>query len=114
MLTKVKRSKKTVVEPVYKAAHLTISSKRQITIPSRMAKELGLQPGGMLVARLEDGTIVLNPRPKSLVEYLDSFPEAVYGRTKEEVDAYIREVREGWEERAKIAEGDAYIVENTD
>jgi len=77
-----------------------------------MARELGLEPGGKLVARLQDGMIVLKPRPKSLIEYLDSFPKGVYGRTKEEVDAYIREVREGWDERARIAEGDSYREED--
>ena len=91
------------------AKRVTISSKRQITIPAAMARELGLEPGGKLVARLENGALVLKPRPKSLIEYLDSFPKGVYGRTKEEIDAYIREQRGGWDRRARIAEGDAYV-----
>jgi antitoxin ChpS len=103
---KVKRARP-APDPTYESsAHVTVSGKRQITIPSRMAKQLGLEAGGMLVARLENGTIVLTPRPKSLIEYLDSFPAGVYGRTKEEIDAYVRDEREGWERRARIAEGD--------
>jgi antitoxin ChpS len=70
-------------------AHLTVSSKRQITIPAGMARELGLKPGDKLVAHLDNGSIILERRPKSLIEYLDSFPKGVYGRTKEEIDAYI-------------------------
>jgi AbrB family looped-hinge helix DNA binding protein len=94
------------------SANLTVSSKRQITIPAAMARELGLKPGDKLVARLEDGRIVMHVRPANLIEYLDGFPKGVYGRTKEEIDAYIREVREGWDERARLAEGDAYREED--
>jgi antitoxin ChpS len=74
-------------------AHLTVSSKRQVTIPAAMARELGLAPGDKLVAHLDNGTIILERRPKSLIEYLDSFPKGIYGRTKEEIDAYIAEGR---------------------
>ena len=58
-----------------------------------MARELGLAPGDKLVAHLENRSIILERRPKSLIEYLDSFPKGVYGRTKEEIDAYIAEGR---------------------
>jgi AbrB family looped-hinge helix DNA binding protein len=92
------------------AADVTISSKRQITIPAAMARELGLEPGGKLVARLEEGSLVLTPRPKDWLEYITGGPTGVYGRTKDEVDAYIREVRQGWDERARIAEGDSYVA----
>lgn len=95
-----------------KTAHLTVSSKRQITIPAAMARELGIAAGGKLIARLEDGAIVLTPRPKSWLEYITGGPGGVYGRTKEEVDAYIREVREGWDEHARLAEGDSYREED--
>ena len=74
-----------------------------------MAKQLGLQAGGLMVARVDDGKIVLTPRPRSLIEYLETFPKGVYGRTKEDIDAYIRGVRRGWDRRARIAEGDAYV-----
>ncbi len=74
-------------------AELTISSKRQITLPAAMIRRLELEPGDKLVARLENGAILLQRRPRSLVEYLDSFPRGVYGRTREEIDAYIAEGR---------------------
>jgi AbrB family looped-hinge helix DNA binding protein len=92
MATKVKRSKR-VWDSVYDSADLTISSKRQITIPAAIARAIGLLPGDKLVARLEDGAIILEHRPKDLIELLDSFPPNVYGRTKEEIDAYIAEGR---------------------
>ena len=77
-----------------------------------MAKELGLQPGGKLVARLEDGAIVLTPHPKSWLEYITGPPYGVYGRTKEQVDTYMKDVRKGWARRARIAEGTAQIEED--
>jgi len=58
-----------------------------------MARELGVLPGDKLVARLKNDVIVLKRRPKDLIEFLDSFPPNVYGRTKEEIDAYIAEGR---------------------
>jgi AbrB family looped-hinge helix DNA binding protein len=90
------------------AANLTVSSKRQVTIPAAMARELGLKPGDKLVAHLDDGRIVMRARPANLLEYLDAFPTGFYGRSKEEIDAYVREQRRGWDRRARIAEGDAY------
>jgi AbrB family looped-hinge helix DNA binding protein len=86
-------------------ANLTVSSKRQVTIPAAMARRLGLEAGDLLIAQLSDDSIVLRRRPKNLIEYLDSFPKGVYGRTKEEIDAYVRGERQGWARRSRIAEG---------
>lgn len=87
-----------------------MSSKRQITIPSAIARELKLEPGAKFVVYVEDGEIVLKPRPKSWLEYVTSGPPMyTKNRTKEEVDEYIRSVREGWDERARRFEGDFYV-----
>ncbi len=96
------------------SAEVTMSAKRQVAIPAAIARELGLEPGDKLVAWIEDGKIVLQPRPPSWVDYVSGSAHGLYGKTKQEVDAYIREVREGWEERARIAEGDSYIPEEPD
>jgi antitoxin ChpS len=95
-------------------ADLKVSSKRQVTLPAAMLRELGVEPGDRLVARRDDGRIVLSPRPKSWVDYVSGSARGTYGRTKEEIDSYIRELREGWEERARIAEGDAYVPQEDD
>jgi len=92
-----------------RTANLTLSSKRQVTLPAAMVRELGLVAGDKLVAHVEGDTITLRPRPRSWVEYVSGSLKGTYGSTKEEVDAYIREVRDGWDERARVAEGDAYI-----
>ena len=77
-----------------------------------MARELGLGAGDKLVAWLDDGEIIMKPRPTDLMEYLATFPKGTYGRTKEEIDAYVRGEREGWSRRARIAEGDSYVPEH--
>ncbi len=85
-----------------------MSSKRQITIPAEIVRELDLQPGAKLAVWVDDGEIVLHPRPQSWLEHVTGPPHGLYGRTKEEIDAYIREVREGWDERARKIEGEHY------
>jgi AbrB family looped-hinge helix DNA binding protein len=42
-------------------ANLTIAANGRVVIPANMRAALGLQGGGKLVARLVDGTIVLEP-----------------------------------------------------
>ena len=108
MTTKVRPPKRSQ-DWIYDSADVTISSKRQITIPARMAKQLGLQAGGVMVARVDDGKIVLTPRPRSWVEWVSGSLKGTYGSTKEEIDAYVREVRQGWDERARVAEGESYV-----
>lgn len=78
-------------------ADVTLSSKHQITLPVAMVRRLGLEPGDKLAVRLEDRAIVLRPRPRSWLEYISGSLKGVYGETKEEVDRYLAEVREGWD-----------------
>jgi bifunctional DNA-binding transcriptional regulator/antitoxin component of YhaV-PrlF toxin-antitoxin module len=45
---------------------VTISSKRQITIPSSMFSNLGFTQGDLLVAQIQDNTIVLQKATHAL------------------------------------------------
>ena len=74
----------------------TISSKYQITLPARLVRELGLKPGDKLAVEVEHGCLVLHPRPKDWVSYTAGALEGMYGKTKEDVDAYLRELRGSW------------------
>lgn len=74
----------------------TISSKYQITLPARLVRELGLAPGDKVAVEVRDGCLVLHPRPKDWVSYTAGSMAGYYGKTKEEVDAYLREVRGSW------------------
>jgi len=74
----------------------TISSKYQITLPARLVRELGLQPGDKLAVELEEGRLILHPRPKDWVSYTAGSLKGLYGETKEDIDAYLKEVRGSW------------------
>lgn len=74
----------------------TLSSKYQITLPAALVRELGMEPGDKLAVRLEEGRIVLRPRPRDWVSYLAGSMRGYYGKTKKEIDAYLREVRGDW------------------
>ena len=74
----------------------TLSSKYQITLPARLVRELGLKPGDKLAVELEEGRLVLHPRPKDWVSYTAGSMPGYYGKTKEEIDAYLKEVRGDW------------------
>jgi AbrB family looped-hinge helix DNA binding protein len=71
-----------------------LSSKRQITVPARMARALGLEPGSTLLLRLEDDRIVLMAAPASYTEALEGSMSGTYG----DPDSYFREERSSWGE----------------
>ena len=77
---------------------ITLSGKGRITLPRALVRELGLTPGQYLSVRLEDGAIVLRPRPRNWVDYISGSMPGYYGKTKEDIDAYLAEVRGGWGE----------------
>jgi len=41
--------------------HLTMASNGRLVIPAALRTEIGLQEGGSLVARVENGVVVLEP-----------------------------------------------------
>jgi len=75
----------------------TISSKNQITLPAHILRELGLGPGDRLAVNREGNRLVLRARPRDWVKYHAGGLGGLYGRSREEVDAYIRELREDTE-----------------
>jgi AbrB family looped-hinge helix DNA binding protein len=74
----------------------TISSKYQITLPARLVREIGLQPGDQLAVELKGLRLILHPRPKDWLSYTAGSMPDYYGKTKEEIDAYLKEVRGSW------------------
>ena len=82
----------------------TISSKNQITLPAHILREMGLGAGDRLAISKEGNRLVLHPRPKDWVAYYGGSLRGVYGETKEEVDAYIRELRDDTEREQAVEE----------
>jgi antitoxin ChpS len=85
-----------VAESGSQRATATLSSKNQITLPVAMVRRLGLKPGRKLMLRLEGDRIVLRPEPEDWVEYLRGSAKGVYGKTRDEMDAYVRRERASW------------------
>ncbi len=72
----------------------TISSKHQITLPAHLLRQMGLGPGDRLAVSLEGGRLVLRPRPQDWVSHYAGSLKGLYGASRQEMDAYARELRE--------------------
>ncbi len=76
-----------------------VSSKRQVTIPAAFCKALGLTPGEKVLMEIVDDKIIISPRTKSYTALLSGCLNDVYGKTKEEIEAYLRKERVSWEKK---------------
>lgn len=74
---------------------IRISSKRQITLPSRLAKEVGLGPHDWIWIDAAGGELRLRKVPEDPVEF---FAGALSGRfhSADEVDQWVRAERDSW------------------
>ena len=79
--------------PALRVATVTMSRKHQLTLPADMVRDLGLEPGQKYVIANEEGRIVLYPDKHSRTDYFAGSLGGLYGKTKEDVDAYLAEVR---------------------
>ncbi len=73
----------------------TLSSKYQVTLPMEIVRALDLKGGDKLVVTLVEDQIVMLPKPADWAAYFHGRLKGVYGKTKEDVDRYIAEVRYG-------------------
>jgi AbrB family looped-hinge helix DNA binding protein len=83
---------------------MTISSKNQITLPVQLLRELGLRPGDRLAVKRDGDRLILRPRPKNWVQHYRGKLEGYYGKTKEEIDAYVQEQRDDGGYRDRLIE----------
>ena len=82
----------------------TISSKNQITLPVHLLRQMGVGPGDRLAVALQGGRLVLRARPKDWVEHYAGSLKGLWGKTTEEIDAYVLEQRD-WSRRDELNEG---------
>ncbi len=73
-----------------------VSTKGQVVIPLAIRRRLGIKPGDQLVIVGGEHEAVLM-KAKRYAESLRGIARGVYGRTREEVDAYVRGERRTWE-----------------
>ncbi|HEY3117147.1 MAG TPA: AbrB/MazE/SpoVT family DNA-binding domain-containing protein [Chloroflexota bacterium] len=77
----------------------TLSSRNQITLPVEVVRGHGLRPGARLLVEDFGEAIILVPDVDELYET----PVGAYGRTAEEVAAYIAAERASWTKPAADA-----------
>jgi AbrB family looped-hinge helix DNA binding protein len=82
------------------ATQVKISSKHQIAVPSAIRKELHLEAGDHLLARVRDGVIVLVPRRREALDELRGLHRGIWAGV--DAQAYIDEERDSWDSAEKL------------
>ena len=75
--------------------HVRISTKGQIVIPLEVRRRMGLKPGAAVVIVGEDDMATLMTA-RRYAESLRGLARGVYGKTRSEIDAYVRRERRTW------------------
>lgn len=76
---------------------VTLSSKGQIVIPSRIRKEWKLKSGEKLMVECEHNRIILRKAPERMSEYGSGLHADIW--EKVDVEEYVKKERESWENR---------------
>ena len=72
-----------------------VSTKGQVVIPLEVRRRMGIRPGDSLViVSGEDEAILMKAR--CYAESLRGMGKGLYGRSREEIDAYVRGERQAW------------------
>ena len=76
------------------ATEVKVSSKHQIAVPASVRRQLSIEAGDYLLVEVEDGAIVLIPKPVNPVDELQGLGREIW----EGVDAqeYVNRERDEW------------------
>jgi AbrB family looped-hinge helix DNA binding protein len=77
------------------AREVRLSTKGQIVIPIAVRQRMRLKAGARLVLVEGDGEATLMT-PRRYAERLRGAARGTYGKTRADVDAYVREERRAW------------------
>lgn len=72
-----------------------VSKRYQIAVPSAVRERLNIRSGDTLIVDIQDGMIVLLPRPENYTNHLAGLHREIWQGIS--VDHYIREERDSWE-----------------
>jgi len=81
---------------VWVAKSIRVSTKGQVVIPIDVRRRLGIRSGDTLVIIGGDDEALMM-KASRYVESLRGMAKGIYGRTRKEVDAYIRGERQWWQ-----------------
>ncbi len=71
-----------------------VSSKHQIAVPASVRRTLSIKAGDYLLVEVEDGAIILVPKPIDPIEELRGLGREVWDGV--DVQDYIDRERDGW------------------
>lgn len=71
-----------------------ISSKHQIAVPASVRRKLSIKAGDYLLVEVEDGAIILVPKPIDPIEELRGLGREVWEGV--DVQDYLDRERDGW------------------
>ncbi len=74
---------------------IRVSTKGQVVIPLGVRRKLGIKAGDYLVIVSGESEAIIM-KAKRYAESLRGMGKGLYGKTREEIDAYIRGERETW------------------
>ncbi len=80
-----------------KMLEVKVSKKFQVVIPKEVRKNVNLSAGDQLMVRVEDGSIIMIPKPKNYTQHMLGLHKKIWKAVK--VERYIEEERESWEEQ---------------
>ena len=72
-----------------------LSKKGQFVIPKEMREALGIKEGDELLVTLEGVSVVLTP-PKQFAKTTRGVLKGTWGKTRQEVERYIKRERGSW------------------
>ncbi|HCJ79156.1 MAG TPA: AbrB family transcriptional regulator [Desulfotomaculum sp.] len=74
-----------------------LSSKRQITLPAKVCREINLKQGDHLILEVKGNQITFTCLPENFTDFLAGKAKGVYGKSSKNIDEYVQKERETWE-----------------
>ncbi len=72
-----------------------VSSRYQIAIPSAARRAIGIQAGDQLLVDVQDGVIVLIPKPSDYTAHMAGLYKEIWER--HDTDQYLTDERDAWQ-----------------
>ena len=79
-----------------KSSTVKVSSRYQIAIPSAARAELDIEAGDRLLVDVQDGVMILIPKPSNYVGHMAGLYREIWERV--DTDKYLTDEREAWTE----------------
>ncbi len=77
----------------HEATTVKMASNGRLSLPTRQRRLVGLENGGVVVIRVEDGEIRIRP-VKAVVEQIQGLASGYFSASHESVDAFLSDRRE--------------------